>query len=57
MGSVSVTGSSCVKKSWKHDIIKTIKSCGYSTFYNTDHFSCSCEQIGNPGAEGGNEVT
>ena len=57
MGSVSVTWSHCSKKSWKHEIIKTINSCGYSTSYNTDHFSCSCEQIGNPEAEGGNDVT
>ena len=57
MGSVSVTWSHCAKKSWKHEIIKTINSCGYSTFYNTDHVSCSCERIGNPEAEGGNDVT
>ena len=57
MGSVSVTWSHCAKKSWKHEIIKTINSCGYSTFYNTDHVSCSCERIGNPGAKGENDVT
>ena len=57
MESVSVTWSHCAKKSWKHEIIKTTNSCGHSTFYNTDHFSCSCEQIGDPEAEGGNDVT
>ena len=57
MASVSVPWSHCAKKSWEHEIIKTINSCGYSTFYNTDHFSCSCERIGNPGAKGGNDVT
>ena len=57
MASVSVPWSHCAKKSWEHEIIKTINSCGYSTFYNTDHLSCSCEQIGNPEAEGGNDVT
>ena len=57
MASVCVPWSHCAKKFWKHEIIKTINSCGYSTFYNTDHFSCSSEQIGNPEAEGGNDVT
>ena len=57
MASVSITWSHCAQKCYKHEIIKTIHSCGYSTFYDTDHFSCSCKQINNPGAEGGNEVT